>query len=82
MVFGNFQNFPENLGFLNDFDFPKNNVNLILFSWEIIDGNVFFKIRPKESYIWYDFISEMSKLLKFMIFQKLVKIDLFNQKQT
>ena len=42
-------NFPENVGFLNNIwpFISENNVNLILFLWEIIGGNVFFKIRPK-----------------------------------
>ena len=77
MVIGNFRNFPENFGFLNKYDplISKNNVNLILFSQKIIDGNVFFKIRLKESTIGLIFI------LKFVIFPKLVKIDIFKEKQ-
>ena len=33
-------------------------------------------------YIWYNFYSEKSKFLKFVIFPKLVKIYIFNEKQT
>ena len=41
----------------------------------------FLQNMTKRIYIWLDFYSEMSKLLKFVIFPKLVKIDIFNKKQ-
>ena len=37
--------------------------------------------KTKRIYIWFNFYSEISKLLKFVIFLELVKIDIFNEKQ-
>ena len=41
----------------------------------------FLQNKTKIIYIWFDFYSEISKLLKFVIFPKFVKIDIFNEKQ-
>ena len=40
----------------------------------------FVKIRTR-IYIWYDFYSKISKHLKFVILQKVGKIDFFNERQ-
>ena len=41
----------------------------------------FLQNKTKRIYNWFDFYSEISKLLRFVIFPKLVKIDIFNEKQ-
>ena len=41
----------------------------------------FLQNKTKIIYIWYDSYSEINKFMKFVIFQKLVKIDIFNNKQ-
>ena len=83
MVIDNFQNFLENFQIFKQFQpfISNNNVNLILFSWKIFDGNVFFTNKNKRIYISFNFYSKIRKLLKFVIFQKLVKIEIFNKKQ-
>ena len=40
-----------------------------------------FSNKTKSIYMWFDFYSEISKLLKFVIFPKMVKIDIFDKKQ-
>ena len=86
MVIGNFRKFPENFGFLNKKlivcqNKSRNNVNLIIFSRKVIGGNVFFQIRLKESTFGSIFILKFSKLLKFVFFPELVKIEIFNDKK-
>ena len=41
----------------------------------------FLQNKTKRIYIWFDYFSENCKLLKFVNFPKLVKIDIFNEKQ-
>ena len=41
----------------------------------------FLQTKTKRIYNWLKLYSEISKLLKFVIFPKLVKIDIFNEKQ-
>ena len=37
--------------------------------------------QDKRINIWFDFYSEIRRLLNFVFFPKLVKIDIFNKKQ-
>ena len=53
-ISGIFRNFEQFLPFKG-----KNNANLILFSWKIIEGNVLVKIRPEESTFGMVFILKL-----------------------
>ena len=59
----------------------KNNVNLFLFSWKIIDGNVYSKTKPKEPTFDSIFIPKSANFWNLWFFPKLVKLDIFNKKQ-
>ena len=48
----------------------KNNVNLILFFMENHWWECFLQNKTKRIYIWFDFYSEISKLLSFIILPK------------
>ena len=54
-ISGKFRIFEQNRPFVS-----KNNVNLVIFSWKIIDENVFFKIRFKESAFGSIFILKLA----------------------
>ena len=53
-ISGKFRIFEQNGCFVS-----KNNVNLIIFSWKIIGGNVVFKTRLKESIFGFIFILKL-----------------------
>ena len=71
--------FPEFSGKFRIFEqfwpfISKNNVHVIFFLWEIIDGNVIFKIRPKESTLGMIFILKLRNLWNLWFFQNCSKL--------